>query len=100
MTTRVFLAALLGGVAVAVMLLVPTRLTSFGSRVGFITAIGVLAAVTTNIPYWNWYGFPVSYTAGYMTTEIIAFLCLGLVAAPVLRKETTAPLARVARPAA
>lgn len=85
----------------AVMLLVQTRLTSFGSRVGFITAVGVLAAVTTNIPYWNWYGFPVTYTAGYMATEIIAFLFLGLVAAAMLRKHIApAEVARVSRTAA
>src|SRR2546423_521099 len=62
------------------------RLATFGARAGFITLVGVLAAITTNIPYWNWYGFPTSYTVAYMFIEIIGFLVAGLVAAAVLRK--------------
>ena len=41
-----------------VYLLSLTRLTTFGARVGFVTVAGVLAAIATNISYWNWYGFP------------------------------------------
>ena len=41
-----------------VYLLSLTRLTSFGARVGFVTVAGVLAAIATNISYWNWYRFP------------------------------------------
>ena len=70
----------------AVFLLSLTRLATFGARAGFITLVGVLAAITTNIPYWNWYGFPTSYTVAYMFIEIIGFLVAGLVAAAVLRK--------------
>ena len=66
-------------------LLAQTRLTSFGSRVGFVTLAGVLAAITTNIPYWNWYGFPGSYTAAYMTIEIVGYLAAGIVAALIMR---------------
>jgi hypothetical protein len=71
-----------------VALLAKTGLTTFGARVGFVTAAGILAAITTNISYWNWYGFPNRYTAAYMITEIIGFLVVGLVAAFVLRKDT------------
>ena len=71
----------------AVFLLAQTRLQSYASRVGFILAVGVIAAITTNIPYWNWYGFPGNYTAAYMTMQIIAYLLAGLVAAAVLRNR-------------
>ena len=47
----------------AVVLLAQTRLTSFGGRVGFVVLAGVLAAIATNVSYWNWYGFPKVYTA-------------------------------------
>ncbi|HTC77568.1 MAG TPA: hypothetical protein VK657_03085 [Terriglobales bacterium] len=70
----------------AVFLLSLTRLETFGARAGFIALVGVLAAITTNIPYWNWYGFPMSYTVAYMSIEVIGFLVAGLVAAAVLRK--------------
>jgi hypothetical protein len=73
-----------------VFLLTQTRLESFGGRVGFVLVAGILAAITTNIPYWNWYGFPSSYTAAYMSIEIIGFLWVGLVAALLLKSRSPA----------
>jgi hypothetical protein len=73
-----------------VFLLTQTRIESFGGRVGFVLATGILAAITTNIPYWNWYGFPSNYTAAYMSIEIIGFLCVGLVAGLLLKNRSPA----------
>jgi hypothetical protein len=70
-----------------VALLAQTRLTTLGGRVGFVTAAGILAAMTTNVPYWNWYGFPNRYTAAYMFTQIVGFFVVGLVAAFIFRKN-------------
>jgi hypothetical protein len=39
-------------------------------------------------PYWNWYGFPALYTAGYMLIQIIGFFIVGIIAALVLPKRT------------
>jgi hypothetical protein len=47
-----------------------------------------MAAIGTNLGYWNWYGFPWSYTLSTMFIEIVGFLWIGLVAAFVLKKET------------
>jgi hypothetical protein len=71
--------------ALAVWLLVQTRIRSVAGRTGFVAVAGLLAALPTNISYWNWYGFPGSYTASYMTTQIIGFGVAGLVAGFVLR---------------
>ena len=71
----------------AVFLLAQTGIFSFGGRVGFVFVVGILAAIATNISYWNWYGFPSIYTAGYMTTQIVGFLCAGLIAALVLGRK-------------
>ncbi len=71
-----------------IFLLTQTRIESFGGRVGFVLVAGILAAITTNIPYWNWYGFPSRYTAAYMSIEIIGFLCVGLVAALLLKNRS------------
>jgi hypothetical protein len=68
-------------------LLAQTTLGGFLSRVGFVALIGIIAAITTNIPYWNWYGFPSTYTAGYMTIEIVGYLVAGLVAAAIVKRE-------------
>jgi hypothetical protein len=73
-----------------VFLLTQTRIESFGGRIGFVLVAGILAAITTNIPYWNWYGFPANYSAAYMSIEIIGFLCVGLVAALLLKNRSPA----------
>ncbi len=70
-----------------VWLLSQTRLTGFGSRVGFVTLAGGLAAIATNISYWNWYGFPAVYTASCMFIQVVGFLCVGLVAGLVLKPK-------------
>ena len=74
----------------AAFLLAQTNITGFAGRVGFFLVVGILAAIATNIPYENWYGFPRVYTLGLMFTEIVAFFLAGIVAALVLGKRTAA----------
>jgi glycerol-3-phosphate acyltransferase PlsY len=74
----------------AVFLLAQSRIVSFAGRVGFVFVVGILAAVATNVSYWNWYGFPGVYVASYMLITVIGFLCVGIVAAIVLRKHPAA----------
>lgn len=73
-----------------VFLLAQARIASFAGRVGFVLAAGILAAIATNVSYWNWYGFPCVYTTGYMFIQIVGFLCVGVVAALVLRRRSPA----------
>ena len=68
-------------------LLAQTRIESFGGRVGFVVIAGILAAITTNVSYWNWYGFPCVYTISYILIEIVGFALVGIVAAMLLRKR-------------
>jgi hypothetical protein len=70
-----------------VFLLAQTLIGSFGGRVGFVFVAGILTAISTNVSYWNWYGFPCVYTGAYMSIQIIGFLCVGIVAALVLGKR-------------
>jgi hypothetical protein len=65
----------------AAVLLSRTRIATYWGRVGFVTLLGVLASMATNLSYWNWYGFPSEYTAVYIMIEIVGFFCIGLVAA-------------------
>ena len=68
-------------------LLAQTRIGSFAGRVGFVLIAGILASITTNVSYWNWYGFPGVYTASYILIEIVGFVLVGIVAALLLRKR-------------
>jgi hypothetical protein len=66
---------------IAVYLLSLTWLNTFSGRISFYALLGLLAALATNISYWNWYGFPISYTSAYMFTSWIGYIFAGLVAA-------------------
>lgn len=72
----------------AVFLLAQTRLMSYGARVVFVMVIGIIAAIATNVSYWNWYGFPANYTGAYMFIQFVGFFCIGVVAALVLKPRT------------
>ena len=74
----------------AVFLLSRTALTGVLARVGFVTLIGIVACITTNVPYWNWYGYPTSYTAAYMFTQIVDYVLVGVVAALLLKRKAAA----------
>ena len=71
-----------------VWLLAQTRLVSFGGRVGFVAAAGLMTAISTNVSYWNWYGFPTNYTAAYMFIQFVGFFLVGIVAAIMFRRVT------------
>jgi len=73
----------------AAILLSQTRIPTYWGRVGFVTTLGIAASMVTNLAYWNWYGFPIDYTAVYMTMEIVGFLCVGLVAAWQIKPSLT-----------
>jgi hypothetical protein len=72
----------------AVWLLAQTRLVTFGGRVGFVTAAGIMAAIATNISYWNWWGFPGNYTGAYILIQVVGFFLVGVVAALMFRRVT------------
>jgi hypothetical protein len=52
---------------------------TFGSRMGVALAVGLIASVSTNLSYWNWYGFPGSYTNAAMFVEVMKYLVAGAV---------------------
>jgi len=84
-------------VLLAVILLGQTSLVSFVARWRFLTLAGVLAAISTNISYWNWYGFPGNYTLAYICTIAMGFVFAGLVAAAIVKPGAATPTARAAK---
>src|SRR5437667_12043504 len=79
-----------------VWLMAQARFQTVASRLGFAIVVGLVAAITTNIPYWNWFGFPSAYTLAYMTIEIVGFLVVGLVAARMLGRPSPRTVALAA----
>ena len=76
------------GILAAILLSFAIGLRGYAARVGFVAIAGVMAGITTNISYWNWYGFPGNYTFAYACTEIVGYLCIGLVAAAIVKEST------------
>lgn len=72
----------------AVYLLSRTSIVTFGGRVGFIFVAGIIAAISTEVPYWNWYSFPGVYTCAQITIHLVGFLCAGIVASLVMGRRT------------
>jgi hypothetical protein len=72
-------------VFLAVLLLGQTRIVNFVGRWRFITIAGFLAGISTNVSYWNWYGFPGNYTLAYICTVAMGFVFAGLVAAAIVK---------------
>lgn len=70
---------------IAAFLLAQAGLKRFSSRLGFVTLIGLLAAITTNISYWNWYGFPANYTLSYILGLFAGYAIVGLIAAAIVK---------------
>jgi len=75
----------------AVFLLGQTSLTSFAARWRFVTVAGILAAISTNISYWTFYGFPADYTLAYVLTIAVGFACAGAVAAAMVKPAAGMP---------
>lgn len=78
-------------VLLAVFLLGQTRLWSFAARWWFVSTAGILAAISTNVSYWNWYGFPWQYSLGYAFTIAVGFVFAGLVAAAMVKPGARMP---------
>ncbi|HKD80944.1 MAG TPA: hypothetical protein VKH81_14705 [Candidatus Angelobacter sp.] len=70
---------------IAGFLVAQARLQRYSSRLGFIVVLGLLASITTNISFSNFYGFPV----GFITTNIIfvaiGYFLIGLVVAAMVK---------------
>jgi len=81
-------------------LLAQTGLRRFGSRLGFAFVIGLVATITTNISYWNWFGFPTDYTIGNMSYLILGYFLIGLVVASIVKGSAGSPRPQAASAAA
>ncbi len=75
----------------AVFLLAQTGIRGFGGKVGFIFTAGTLAAIVTNVPYANWYGFPKDFTLAQMVMTVVGYLLIGIVAALILGRRSAQP---------
>ena len=69
----------------AAFLLAQTRIAAYAARVGFVALTGLAAGITTNVSYWNWYGFPTNYTVAYASMDVVGFVAAGLAIAAIVK---------------
>lgn len=63
---------------------------SFALRVGFVTAIGAIAALTDNVSNSLWYGFPTAYMTAQIIIDWVAYIVAGLVLAAIIKPPAAA----------
>ena len=71
----------------AVLLARATGLKSYAARLGFVALMGLVPTLRSELPYWNWYGFPGVYTAAQFAVHLVGFLVGGLVLARLIRPD-------------
>ncbi len=83
---------------IAASLLAWAAVRGYWLRVGFVTLLGAAAALATNLSYWNWYGFPGSYTLAYGGIEWAGYVAAGLVIGAILPRDIRNGLWRTTAP--
>ena len=53
-------------------------LASLVARVFFVTLLGLFAALSIEVSYWTWYGFPTSYTLAQLADQVLGWFFGGL----------------------
>ena len=60
-------------------------LGSFAKRMLFVTAFGLSAGIAVNVPYWNWYEFPTTFTLAQIVGHVVGFALVGAVIAAIIK---------------
>jgi hypothetical protein len=67
--------------AVAGWVLSKSRVKGLTTRAGLVTVLALIPAVQVHVPYWNWYGFPLSFTLAAIAVQVVGFFVGGLAVA-------------------
>lgn len=65
-------------------------LPGLGARIAFVGLLGLFASLVTDVPYWNWYGFPADFTRGAILDQLISWTLAGLVLGAMIRRPQVA----------
>ena len=72
-------------IAAALVCMTIGSLGSFAKRMLFVTAIGLSAGIAVNVPYWNWYEFPTTFTLAQIVLHVVGFALVGAVIAAIIK---------------
>ncbi|HXZ14109.1 MAG TPA: hypothetical protein VEG64_17115 [Candidatus Sulfotelmatobacter sp.] len=60
-------------------------LPNYGAKVLFAAVVALFAGVFIDLPYWNWYGFPMDYTIAHTGTGVVSWAIAALGMAKVIK---------------
>ena len=80
-----FLSNILAALVAAFLVSNATSLTGFAARTAFVGALGLFSAFDVHASYWNWYGFPASYTLAQTVDGVIGWTLAGVVLALMIK---------------
>jgi hypothetical protein len=60
-------------------------LKSYAARVVFVSLMGLIPTLQTDMPQWNWYGFPDVYFGAQFVVHLVGFAAGGLVLARLVK---------------
>lgn len=75
-------------VLIVIYLLSQTAGLDYWRRVGFVALVGAAIGFISHFPYWNWFGFPISYVAVIVIDSLIAWFLAGLMIARLVARNT------------
>lgn len=76
-------------IAAALLAMAGAGLASFGARVFFVALLGLFASLAVDLSYWNWCGFPGSYTVAALVDQVVGWTLAGLVLGAMLKPRLT-----------
>jgi hypothetical protein len=77
------------GAFLVLMLLGQTSGLTYWGKVGFLSLVGLIIGLVGHAPYWNWFGFPSSYTIVTILDILIGWTLAGLAVAKYAQSRTS-----------
>jgi hypothetical protein len=75
---------------VAFLLSKAVALRGYAARLGFVTLMGLIPTLQTDMPQWNWYGFPDTYFGAQLLVHLVGFFAGGLLLAGIVKMRQPA----------
>jgi hypothetical protein len=69
----------------ALLLSQATMLKGYAACLLFVTLMGLIPTLSTDMPQWNWYGFPDAYFGAQFLVHLVGFAAGGLVLARIVK---------------
>jgi hypothetical protein len=60
--------------------------TNYAGRVLFVTSLGLFSWLVVCVPNWNWYAYPLEFTAARAIDYVVGWFLVGLVLGAIVKQ--------------